>query len=111
MELELTHLDSEAIALYLEIPGRKVVELQAYFDLYEGLGVVRTIDIQNSLVCIITTPTMLEKCSAALNALRETIPWRSIPQPKSVAEEDFLGYSSKKKLEKLGKLDDVKNNP
>jgi hypothetical protein len=36
-------IDSESRVLYLEVPNEQVVLLQAHFELYEGLGVVRTV--------------------------------------------------------------------
>lgn len=94
-ELIPTTLDDETVALYLEIPGSRVVLLQAYFELYEELGTVRTIDIKNSLVCIITTNSMMTACCELLKAIRSEIDWRSIPQPKCVAEDGFIGYKNK----------------
>lgn len=69
-------IDEETLIVPLEVPGPKVVLLQTFFELYEGIGAVRTIDIRESVICIITTPTMLKHCLAALEALREYVPWR-----------------------------------
>lgn len=70
------NLDEHTRGIYLEIPAAKVVFFQAVFEAYEGLGTVRTIDIGKSLVCLVTTDTMLSDCFAALAALKAQVPWR-----------------------------------
>jgi len=74
--LNPVQLDPHTWGIYLEVPGSKVVLLQALFELYEGLGTVRTIDIKRSLVCVMTTNTLLEQCLSALQELRSEVPWR-----------------------------------
>lgn len=69
-------IDAETRVLALEVPGSKVVLLQAFFELYEGPGAVRTVDIKNSLLCIITTPSMLEACLEVLRAIQPSVHWR-----------------------------------
>jgi hypothetical protein len=70
------HVDDETRVLALEVPGSKVVLLQAFFELYEGPGAVRTVDIKNSLLCIITTPSLLDACLEVLNAIQPVVHWR-----------------------------------
>lgn len=87
-EVEL--IDNHTAVLYLELPGSKVVLLQSAFELAECAGVVRTIDIRESKVCIITTPTMLPEVFEILNGLKDEMPpiirkrgrvdWRLIPK-------------------------------
>jgi hypothetical protein len=86
--------DEYSRVVYLEVPGAKVVLLQAYFELYEGLGVVRTLDIRTSLVCIVTTASQLDECLRALEALRPEIGWRTVPLPSEAERERYLGYFS-----------------
>ena len=77
----LEKLDDGSFALYLEVPGAKVVLLQAYFELYEGIGVVRTLDIRSSLVCIVVTADMLEDCMQALAAIHDRTQWKFASPP------------------------------
>ena len=67
-ETNPVQIDQATYAFYLEVAGSKVVLLQAFFELYEGLGTVRTIDIRRSLICVLTTPTQLHQCREALEA-------------------------------------------
>lgn len=94
-EITQVALDDQTVALYLEVPGPKVVLLQALFESYECIGTVRTIDIKRSLVCILTTRAMLDDCLKLLDTLQEEIPWN--PSPNGAAEhgEEFLGYGKK----------------
>lgn len=83
---ELTHI------IYLEVPGSKVVLLQAIFELYEGVGTVRTLDIKRSLVCILTTPDMLPHCLMILDAIEPRILWRFAQRPSAEDRDRYLGY-------------------
>ncbi len=74
-------LDQNTYAVYIHCPGAYIVDLQSYFEIYESLGVVRTIDSRNSLVGIITTPTMLPEVELVLEGLKEVIPWTRASLP------------------------------
>lgn len=89
------HIDGDSVVVYLDCPGTDVVLLQAYFDLYEGLGIVRTLDIRRSLVCILTTPDMLSNCLAALESIQGQIPWKFAPYPSQDIKNLYLGYGKK----------------
>lgn len=65
-------------ALYIEVPASQIVWLQSLFESYEGAGTVRTMDVQRSLVAILTTPSMRTECERVLNSVRSSMAWRSI---------------------------------
>ncbi len=83
-------LDSHTLAIYLEVPGNKVVLLQGIFENYEGLATVRTLDIRKSLVCILTTRSVREDCMAALEGIKELVPWREVERPEEASK--IMGY-------------------
>jgi hypothetical protein len=85
-------IDPETCAFYLEVPSEKVVLLQAFFELYEGLGIVRTLNLRKSLVCILTTPSVVEDCRGALEAIRSMIPWSGVARPEEAERQLYLGY-------------------
>ena len=87
--------DEQTRTLYLEVPGSKVVLLQAYFELYEGVGVVRTLNIRSSLVCVLTTESLLHDCLDVLDAIQKETQWRFTPRPPQAEREKYLGYFSK----------------
>ena len=68
-------LDPGTIALYLEVPRSQVVLLQAYFELYDGVGTVRTLQGDDPVVCVLTTPGQFEDCVGVLGAIREQVQW------------------------------------
>ena len=79
-------LDDYAIAISLRLPSSKVVALQAYLELYEGVGFLRTRDVRNSLVTVLTTPTSFQACREMLEALRAEIGWELIPHQRDPKE-------------------------
>ncbi len=94
--LELVdQLDDQTQAIYLQVPGEDVVKLQAFFEQYEGLGIVRTLSIKKSLIAIITTPSMLNDCFRLLEDLKEQIPWTQLPRPEEAVEQLLMGYFKK----------------
>jgi len=71
-------LDEVSAAFYLQVTPELVVLLQGYFDLYEGLGIVRTVDTTLSRVAIVTTQALEADCARALEALRAEVPWEPL---------------------------------
>ncbi len=85
--------DDITCALFLEVPGVDVVLFQAYFELHESLGVVRTIDIKRSLICVLTTTSFLSEVEELLNSIRGEIPWKLVDPPLDA--DKIFGYSRK----------------
>ena len=78
-------IEPGTICLYLLVPRNNVVLLQAYFDLHEGIGSVRTLDEPRQVVRILTTEDQYEDCCALLLSVQEQIGWlpsNYAPQPK-----------------------------
>jgi len=69
-------LDPALVAWYLEVPRPQIVLLQAYFELYDGVGTVRTLEGQDEVVTVLTTPSQKGDCIGVLNAIREQVSWR-----------------------------------
>jgi hypothetical protein len=88
-DLRVYSLDEIACAIYLYCPGDKIVLLQGYFETYEGLGVIRTIDKINSKICIITTRSMLNNCINFLRNIQTEIAWKSSETDDHAANEIF----------------------
>ena len=91
----IEYTEHESVVIYLDCPGSHVVLLQAFFDLYEGLGVVRTLDIKRSLVCILTTPSMLAECLEALESIKDKVHWRFAAIPEQTTKDLLIGYGKK----------------
>ena len=93
--MEYDSLDSQAEALYLTVPPARVVLLQALFESYEGVALVRTLDTAASLMCVCTTPSQREVCTRILESVKESIPWRAGPRPPEAAAVLIDGDFSK----------------
>jgi len=82
-DLTAVPVDDNTVAFYLEVPRSHVVLLTVYFELYDGVGTVRTLDKEVALVCVLTTPSQLDDCVGVLHAIREHVSWvpsSEIPQ-------------------------------
>jgi hypothetical protein len=79
-------LDAEAWAFYLRVPRSHVVLLQAYFELYDGVGTVRTITGPEPIVCVLTTSGHKDDCINVLEALREEVEWELTSAPQEPAQ-------------------------
>ena len=78
--------------VYVEVPSQKVVLFQAYFELYEGLGLVRTLDLKKNLLCVITSKSQLDTCLEALTELQPQIGWSPAKVPSTEDQERYLGF-------------------
>lgn len=74
-------LDPETVAYYLEVPRNQIVLLQTYFELYDGVGTVRTLEGDRAVVCVLTTPSMAKDCREVLEGIREQVAWITCEPP------------------------------
>lgn len=77
--LYVDHLDPHTVVLYLSVPNEYVVSLQGFFDVYEGLGLVRTLNRVTPLIGVLSTPSLVADCISLLQALQASIPWSFYP--------------------------------
>ena len=84
--------DPQTAIIYIEVPPQKVVLFQAFFELYEGLGLVRTLDLKKNLLCVITTTSQIEYCLQALLELKSEIDWIPANVPNLEEQEKYLGF-------------------
>jgi hypothetical protein len=80
-------VDESTTAFYLQVPPTQVVVLQALFESYEGVGIVRTMDVHSSVVSILTTPAMADTCEKILASVQKTINWKELPASHPVAQQ------------------------
>jgi len=84
-------LDDATVAYTLEVPASSIVLIQALFETYEGIAVVRTINVKRSLISVITTPELSATCAEIIHDLAPLVPWRSVPHPEGADVERKLG--------------------
>lgn len=87
-------LDEVTSCIYLKVPEKKVVFMQSIFEIYDGIATVRTLDIKNSLICIIVPNSNLELCLEILNSIKREVGFEFISKPKSSKEDDFVGFKN-----------------
>jgi hypothetical protein len=75
LEKAAVHINDNTVAFYLEVPRSHVVLLQVYFELYDGVGTVRTLEGEPVTVCVLTSPSQLSDCIEVLNAVKGQVSW------------------------------------
>ena len=68
-------LDPHTVAFYLRINSAQVVIFQAIIESYEGIATVRTVDIEQSLISVLTTHDQVADCQTLLSSLQQYVPW------------------------------------
>ena len=86
-ELIFQKLDSLTTICFLKIDPSQIVYLQALFEGYDGIGVLKTFDQSIGGVCIITTTDMQADVIAFLEGISVDIAWEPTQGPSEV---DFL---------------------
>jgi hypothetical protein len=91
-------VDNQTVVFYLELPREKVVLLQALFESYEGVATVRTLNLEQCLVAVMTTPSMERTCSLLLSSVSELLQWRPVfGRPQEAEHEIVQGDFRKEK--------------
>lgn len=75
-------VDETTKSIFLELPAGKIILFQALVDTYEGLGVVRTVRVKDSIICILTTNDMEADLKELLSSIRAEYLWREVPRPE-----------------------------
>lgn len=73
----IKELDEITRAVVIKLPCSKIVYLQGLMESYEGLGTIRTLDPQASLVAVITTNTLLSEVLDLLNSEKAILYWEN----------------------------------
>jgi hypothetical protein len=79
-------VDPNTVAFYLNVPRSHVILLQAYFELYDGVGTVRTSQDEDRVVCVLTPQAQQDDCIGVLEAIRGEVHWE-IASPPSKQNE------------------------
>jgi len=85
MQASPVTIDADTVAFYLEVPRSHVVLITVFFELYDGVGTVRTLDKEGAVVGVLTTPSQVQDCIGVLNAIREYVAWVPCSEPPAGA--------------------------
>ena len=64
--------------IYLRVPEENLVLLQGIFESYEGLAIVRTVDVPKSLISIIATKDTLKDTISLLDSIKDLVGWQTV---------------------------------
>lgn len=78
------------VVLFLEAPTHAIVILQAIFESYEGIGLVRTMDSKKGILTILSTVDTFDEVTRVLASLQETIPWRYCSDLSDGRREQYI---------------------
>ena len=101
-------LDEESDAFFIWVPVPEVVRFQAFVDLSEGIGTVRTPQLEGrlakltarnkySFLSILTTPSLRKHFLSFLQSIKDEIPWEPMTQ-------DIFDENTWEELESFVKL-------
>ena len=88
----LLALDEHTVAIFLQIPASKVAFLQSLIETYEGLGTVRTVNVRESLVALISTKEQLPVCLEILESLKPATPWSFHTKLSLEMRKEYFGF-------------------
>lgn len=74
-------LDDHAGVIMLRVPSTKVVLLQAFFELSEGIGAVRTYNVRENKILILLAKDSYPDALALLNSIKDLVEWEFLDEP------------------------------
>ena len=82
-------LDEYAGVVCLEVPTSQVVLLQAYFELSEGIGAVRTVDLSRSRILVMLSKDSYQPACELLASIQGNVAWKAVVMSKDDVPEEF----------------------
>ncbi len=79
--MSFIQLDDHAGVIMLRVPSKEVVWLQAFFELSEGLGAVRTYNVRENKVLILLSKDSYDDALALLSSIKELVDWEFLDEP------------------------------
>ena len=79
--MSFIQLDDHAGVIMLRVPSKEVVWLQAFFELSEGLGSVRTYNVRENKVLILLSKDSYNDALGLLSSIKELVDWEFLDEP------------------------------
>lgn len=76
--------------IYLELRPEDIAYVNAIFESYEGVGIVRTMDRKKALVVVLVLGDFLSTARSILTSLENDIPLNQVPRPAEIGEDWLL---------------------
>ncbi len=76
--------------IYIEIPPQEIATIQAIFDSYEGVGIVRTVDRKKAVIVLLVVEDSLDVARSILDSLKSEISLKEVPRPAEIGADWLL---------------------
>lgn len=80
----------EAHEIYLQVQPEDIAYIQAVFESYEGVGIIRTVDRKKAVIALLVVEDFLATARSILAALEKDIPLAEIARPADLGEDWLL---------------------
>lgn len=80
----------DAHEIYLEVEPKDIGYIQAIFESYEGVAIVRTLDRKKAVIVLLVVEDFLSTARAILDCLRSETSLTEIRRPAEIGEDWLL---------------------
>jgi pyrimidine operon attenuation protein/uracil phosphoribosyltransferase len=80
----------EAREIYLQVHREDIAYIQAIFESYEGVGIVRTLDRKKGIIVLLVVDDSLTTARSILASLENEVAVIEIPRPTDIGEDWLL---------------------
>jgi pyrimidine operon attenuation protein/uracil phosphoribosyltransferase len=80
----------EAREIYLQVHREDIAYIQAIFESYEGVGIVRTLDRKKGIIVLLVVDDSLITARSILASLENEVAVIEIPRPTDIGEDWLL---------------------
>ncbi|HEV8342804.1 MAG TPA: DUF4911 domain-containing protein [Candidatus Binatia bacterium] len=80
----------DAYEIYLQLQPEDIAYIQAIFESYEGVGIVRTVDRKKAIIALLLVEDFLGTARSILASLKNEVPLTVIPRPSDIGEDWLL---------------------
>jgi hypothetical protein len=80
----------EAREIYLQVHREDIAYIQAIFESYEGVGIIRTLDRKKGIIVLLVVDDSLTTARSILASLENEVAIIEIPRPTDIGEDWLL---------------------
>lgn len=77
----------DAHEIYLQVQPEDIGYIQAIFESYEGVGIVRTVNRKEALIVILVVHDFLSTARSILASLKDEVSITESPRPADIGED------------------------
>lgn len=78
----------EIVIRYFKVDPKDIVYIKAILESYEGMVVVRTVEIGKPVIELLIAQDFMDPVQAVLQDLKKAVTLEEVPGPPSVSQED-----------------------